>query len=34
MRRVVERENGCLAWGQAIRLSPVDDVLIRVERAF
>ncbi len=33
MRRVVERENGCLAWGQAVQLSPVDDVLIRVERA-
>ncbi|MDE3156366.1 MAG: thymidine phosphorylase family protein [Acidobacteriota bacterium] len=33
MRRVVERENGCIAWGRAVRLSPVDDVLIRVERA-
>jgi len=33
MRRVVEREGGCVIWGGAIRLSPCDDVLIRVERA-
>jgi len=33
MRRVVEREGGCVVWGGAIRLSPVDDLLIRVERA-
>lgn len=33
MRRVVEREHGCLAWGGAVRLSPADDTLIRVERA-
>ncbi|MDE2352326.1 MAG: thymidine phosphorylase family protein [Alphaproteobacteria bacterium] len=33
MRRVVERENGCIVWGQSVGLSPVDDVLIRVERA-
>lgn len=33
MRRVVEREAGCLVWGGAARLSPVDDLLIRVERA-
>lgn len=32
MRRVVEREGGCLAWGGSVNLSPVDDVLIRVER--
>jgi thymidine phosphorylase len=31
MRQVVEREGGCLAWGGAMDLSPVDDVLIRVE---
>jgi thymidine phosphorylase len=31
IRRVVEREGGCIAWGGAARLSPVDDVLIRVE---
>ena len=33
MRRVVEREGGCIAWGGAVRLSPADDTLIRVERA-
>jgi thymidine phosphorylase len=33
MRSVVEREGGCIAWGGSIRLSPADDVLIRVERA-
>jgi thymidine phosphorylase len=32
MRRVVEREGGCLVWGGAARLSPADDLLIRVER--
>ena len=32
MRRVVERENGCIIWGGKVRLSPADDVLIRVER--
>jgi thymidine phosphorylase len=32
MRRVVEREGGCIAWGNAMRISPADDMLIRVER--
>ncbi|MBI1820992.1 MAG: thymidine phosphorylase family protein [Nitrospirae bacterium] len=32
MRRVVEREGGCIVWGGAVRLSPADDILIRVER--
>ncbi len=32
MRRVVEREGGCIVWGGAMRLSPADDILIRVER--
>jgi thymidine phosphorylase len=32
MRRVVEREGGCLVWGGAVDLSPADDILIRVER--
>lgn len=32
MRRVVDREGGCLVWGGRARLSPADDVLIRVER--
>ena len=33
MRHVVEREGGCVVCGGAMRLSPCDDVLIRVERA-
>ena len=33
MRRVVEREGGCVVWGGAMGLSPADDILIRVERA-
>ncbi|MES2683550.1 MAG: thymidine phosphorylase family protein [Pseudomonadota bacterium] len=32
MRRVVEREGGCIVWGGAMALAPADDVLIRVER--
>jgi thymidine phosphorylase len=33
MRRVVKREGGCIVWGGAVRLSPTDDILIRIERA-
>lgn len=33
IRRVVERESGCIVWGGAVRLSPADDILIRIERA-
>ncbi|HEV2621802.1 MAG TPA: thymidine phosphorylase family protein [Frateuria sp.] len=33
MRKVVERTGGCLVWGGAINLAPVDDMLIRIERA-
>jgi thymidine phosphorylase len=33
MRRVVEREGGCIVWGGSVQLSPADDILIRVERA-
>ncbi len=32
MRSVVEREGGCIVWGGAVRLSPTDDIFIRVER--
>jgi thymidine phosphorylase len=32
MRRVVEREGGCIAWGGRLGLSPADDILIQVER--
>ncbi|MBI3676079.1 MAG: thymidine phosphorylase family protein [Proteobacteria bacterium] len=33
MRRVVEQEGGCVVWGGAIKLSPADDIIIRIERA-
>lgn len=32
MRRVVEAEGGCVAWGGGLDLSPADDMLIRIER--
>ncbi|HWI81148.1 thymidine phosphorylase family protein [Ramlibacter sp.] len=32
IKRVVERTGGCIVWGGAVRLSPADDILIRVER--
>lgn len=32
MRKVVEKEGGCVVWGGHVRLSPADDVLVRVER--
>lgn len=32
MRRTVERTGACIVWGGAVRLSPADDMLIRVER--
>lgn len=31
--KVVEKENGCFVWGGSVKLSPADDVLIRIERA-
>lgn len=33
IQKVVEQENGCFVWGGSIKLSPTDDILIRVERA-
>ncbi len=33
IHRVVEQEGGCIVWGGAVKLSPADDVLIRIERA-
>ncbi len=32
IRHVVDTTGGCVVWGGAVRLSPADDVLIRVER--
>jgi thymidine phosphorylase len=33
IRKVVEKEGGCMAWGGAVQLSPADDILISVERS-
>ena len=33
IHRVVEQEGGCIVWGGAVKVSPADDILIRVERA-
>lgn len=33
IREVVQKEGGCVAWGGAVRLSPADDRLIRIEKA-
>ena len=32
LRRVVEEQGGCLAWGGAMHLSPADDIFVRIER--
>lgn len=32
MRKVVEKEGGCIVWGGSVALSPADDILIGVER--
>lgn len=32
MRRVVEQTGACIVWGGSVRLSPADDMLIRVGR--
>jgi thymidine phosphorylase len=32
LRRVVETEGGCLAWGGSMHLSPADDIFVRIER--
>ena len=32
MRRVVEREGACIAWGGRVRLAPADDIIIGVEQ--
>lgn len=33
IKKVVNAENGCMAWGGSVKLSPADDILIHVERA-
>jgi len=32
LKRVVEAEGACIAWGGAVHLSPADDIFVRVER--
>lgn len=33
MQKIIQKENGCIAWGGSVSLSPADDLLIRVERS-
>lgn len=33
IKSVVEKEGGCIVWGGTAQLSPVDDVLIKIEKA-
>jgi len=33
IKRVVDKEGGCLVWGGTAQLSPADDILIKVEKA-
>lgn len=33
MQQVVEQQGACLAWGGSVSLSPIDDIVIRIERA-
>ncbi len=32
VKAVVEKEGGCIVWGGGVKLSPADDIIIRVER--
>jgi AMP phosphorylase len=31
MKRIVEKTNGCIAWGGALHLAPADDIFIQAE---
>ncbi len=33
IRKVVDKEGGCIVWGGTAKLSPADDILIKVEKA-
>ena len=33
IKKVVEKEGGCIVWGSTANLSPADDILIRVEKS-
>jgi thymidine phosphorylase len=32
MKKIVQEEKGCIAWGGSLSLAPVDDIIISVER--
>ena len=32
MKRVIEKTNGCIAWGGSLELAPADDLFIQIER--
>jgi thymidine phosphorylase len=32
MKKIVNKENGCLVWGGSMSISPSDDIIIRVKR--
>lgn len=33
MKQVVDKTGGCVVWGSGVSLSPIDDIVIRIERA-
>lgn len=33
IKQIVGKENGCIVWGGAVKLSPADDILISVEKS-
>lgn len=33
MKKVVEKEGGCIIWGGSVDLSPADDILVQIERS-
>lgn len=33
IKKVIEKEGGCIVWGGTAQLSPADDMLIRIEKA-
>jgi thymidine phosphorylase len=33
IKKIIKEQNGCVAWGGSVSLSPADDILIMVERS-
>jgi thymidine phosphorylase len=33
IKEIIAKQNGCIAWGGSVSLSPADDILITIERA-